>query len=48
MIRLNLKKTLLGSLGKFVLEIDFTIQENEFIAIYGKSGSGTSTIFFFF
>ncbi|MCX7811618.1 MAG: ATP-binding cassette domain-containing protein [Leptospiraceae bacterium] len=44
MIRLNLKKTLLGSLGKFVLEIDFTIQENEFIAIYGKSGSGKTTI----
>ena len=44
MIRLNLKKTLLGSLGKFVLKIDFTIQENEFIAIYGKSGSGKTTI----
>jgi ABC-type sulfate/molybdate transport systems, ATPase component len=44
MIRLNLKKTLLGSLRKFVLEIDFTIQENEFIAIYGKSGSGKTTI----
>jgi len=44
MIRLSLKKTLLGSLGKFVLEIDFTIQENEFIAIYGKSGSGKTTI----
>jgi len=44
MIHLNLKKTLLGSLGKFVLEIDFTIQENEFIAIYGKSGSGKTTI----
>ena len=44
MIRLNLKKTLLGSLGKFVLEIDFTIQENEFITIYGKSGSGKTTI----
>ena len=44
MIRLSLKKTLLGSLGKFDLEIDLTIQENEFFAIYGKSGSGKTTI----
>jgi len=44
MIRLSLKKTLLGSLGKFDLEIDLTIQDNEFFAIYGKSGSGKTTI----
>ncbi len=44
MIRLKLKKKLLGSLGKFDLDIDITIQENEFFAIYGKSGSGKTTI----
>lgn len=44
MIELDFKKTLDGSKGKFVLQINLTLEMKEFISIFGKSGAGKTTI----
>lgn len=44
MIVVRIKKNLIGVNGKFQLEVDFKIEKGEFLAIFGKSGSGKTTI----
>lgn len=44
MIELDFRKTLDGSKGKFVLQINLTLEMQEFISIFGKSGAGKTTI----
>lgn len=44
MIKIHIKKQLHGSEGLMNLEIDFKIQNGEFIALSGKSGSGKTTL----
>ena len=43
MIKIDIKKELNGSNGNMNLEINLEIEEGEFIAISGKSGSGKTT-----
>lgn len=43
-IQLRFSKTLLGNKGKFELEIDTQINFGEFIALFGKSGAGKTSI----
>lgn len=43
-IHLRFHKTLLGNKGKFHLEIDKHINFGEFIALFGKSGAGKTSI----
>lgn len=43
-IHLHFHKTLLGNKGKFRLEIDKHINFGEFIALFGKSGAGKTSI----
>jgi molybdate transport system ATP-binding protein len=44
MIRFRLKKKLYGAQGDFLLELEFEIEENEFIVVLGPSGSGKTTL----
>ncbi|MFN4307217.1 ATP-binding cassette domain-containing protein, partial [Sulfurihydrogenibium azorense] len=44
MIVVKVKKQLMGYNGKFTLEADFTVEKGEFLTIFGKSGSGKTTI----
>lgn len=44
MIVVKVKKQLIGYKGKFTLEADFTVEKGEFLTIFGKSGSGKTTI----
>ena len=39
MININIKKELLGSLGKMDLSVDIEIEEHSFVALAGQSGS---------
>lgn len=43
MIDIEIKKELLGINRKFILDASFKIEKNEFIALFGKSGSGKTT-----
>ncbi len=44
MIQIKIKKTLKGSKGNFLLDVEFTIKNREFITLFGKSGAGKTTI----
>lgn len=44
MIEICVKKELNGSAGRFLLDVDFRINRGDFVCIYGKSGSGKTTI----
>ncbi|AQW88021.1 molybdenum ABC transporter ModABC, ATP-binding protein [Campylobacter pinnipediorum subsp. caledonicus] len=44
MIDINVQKTLNSANGKFLLDAKLSIKDGEFVAIYGKSGSGKTTI----
>mgnify|MGYP002746123460 CR=1 FL=1 len=40
MIELNCIKSLNGANGKFDLDVNLNVKKGEFVALYGKSGSG--------
>jgi len=42
MIELNCIKSLNGANGKFDLDVNLNVKKGEFVALYGKSGSGTA------
>lgn len=44
MIKATFSKSLNGANGKFLLQVDCTIENNDFVSIFGKSGAGKSTI----
>ncbi len=44
MISINVKKDLLGSLGKMELSVDINIDKGNFVALCGESGSGKTTL----
>lgn len=44
MIRVSVRKRLVGSGGDFQLNVDFNVNRGEFLSIFGKSGSGKTTI----
>ncbi|MEZ0322991.1 MAG: ATP-binding cassette domain-containing protein [Hydrogenothermaceae bacterium] len=44
MIKVDVKKKLFGPDGEFWLDIDFEIEKNEFLAVFGKSGTGKTTL----
>ena len=44
MIEIKVQKTLFGSSGEFLLDIDIMIESKEFIALLGESGGGKTTI----
>jgi molybdate transport system ATP-binding protein len=43
-IRVDIKKSLLGANGKFDLSVKFKIKRGEFVSILGESGEGKSTL----
>ncbi|CAD7289073.1 Vitamin B12 import ATP-binding protein BtuD [Campylobacter majalis] len=44
MIKIDIKKRLNGANGEFVLNANLQINRGEFVCLYGKSGSGKTTI----
>ena len=42
-MRIKLNKKLKGAEGSFLLDIDIQAEENCFLSIFGKSGSGKTT-----
>ncbi|WP_457642494.1 ABC transporter ATP-binding protein [Persephonella sp.] len=44
MIKVNIEKELIGQNGKFLLKLDFEVKKGEFLTLFGKSGSGKTTI----
>ena len=44
MIEARLKKNLLTANGVVCLEVDFKVQENEFVTFFGESGAGKTTV----
>jgi molybdate transport system ATP-binding protein len=44
MIRIEIEKELIGDGGKFLLKIDLHINKGEFVTLFGRSGSGKTTI----
>ena len=44
MIEISCKKELSGAGGRFVLDANLQINRGEFVALYGKSGGGKTTI----
>lgn len=44
MIVVKVRKSLVGVNGRFELEADFSVEKGEFLSIFGKSGSGKTTI----
>lgn len=44
MIDIGVKKWLNGADGRFLLDVNLNIKKGEFVCIYGKSGSGKTTI----
>lgn len=44
MIVINIRKTLIGVNGVFQLEVNLNIEKGEVLSIFGKSGSGKTTI----
>ncbi len=43
-ILVDVKKTLEGSCGRFLLDVNFSFEKRVFLSIFGKSGSGKTTI----
>ncbi|WP_348799992.1 ABC transporter ATP-binding protein [Flavobacterium adhaerens] len=43
MIHINIRKKLHSASGEMILNLDFQIQEKEFVTLYGSSGSGKTT-----
>lgn len=43
MIHINIRKKLHSASGEMILNLDFQIQEKEFVTLYGASGSGKTT-----
>lgn len=44
MIEISCKKELNGGGGKFMLEAELAFESGEFVALYGASGGGKTTI----
>ncbi len=44
MIKVDIEKKLTGSEGEFLLKVNFEVKKNEFLTLFGKSGSGKTTI----
>lgn len=44
MMQVRLKKTLVGHEGSFDLEVDFSIETGQWLALYGASGVGKTTL----
>ena len=44
MVNIKIHKTLLGSAGEMVLDVDIRIKEHAFVALAGESGSGKTTL----
>ena len=44
MIKVDIEKQLIGTEGKFLLKVNFEVNKNEFLTLFGKSGSGKTTI----
>ncbi|WP_345976130.1 ATP-binding cassette domain-containing protein [Sulfurimonas sp. HSL3-7] len=44
MVKININKTLQGSIGAMELDVDIAIEEHSFIALAGQSGSGKTTL----
>lgn len=44
MISINLQKTLHGSQGQFQLAVNFAVAEGDFVALFGPSGVGKTTL----
>ncbi len=44
MIKIDIEKNLIGSEGNFLLKVNFEVRKNEFLTLFGKSGSGKTTI----
>jgi len=44
MIEIRVRKELIGYKGKFMLDFDLKIEKGEFLTIFGKSGSGKTSI----
>ena len=44
MISIDIKKELLGSMGKMDLEVNLSIESQSFVALSGQSGSGKTTL----
>ncbi|ADR19429.1 ABC transporter ATP-binding protein [Calditerrivibrio nitroreducens] len=44
MIEVNVRKELVGYKGNFTLDVDLKIEKGEFLTIFGKSGSGKTTV----
>ncbi|WP_297887129.1 ABC transporter ATP-binding protein [Sulfurihydrogenibium sp.] len=44
MIVVDVKKELIGYKGKFTLDVSFKVEKGEFLTIFGKSGSGKTTV----
>ena len=44
MIKVDIEKQLIATEGKFLLKVNFEVNKNEFLTLFGKSGSGKTTI----
>lgn len=44
MIKLDIKKKLLGAQGEFTLELKLHIKQGEFVTLFGESGAGKTTL----
>lgn len=44
MIEIDIEKELIGADGKFELQVNFRIDKNDLLCLFGKSGSGKTTI----
>jgi len=44
LIKVDIEKQLIGTEGKFLLKVNFEVNKNEFLTLFGKSGSGKTTI----
>ena len=44
MIHIDIKKNLHGNLGEMSLDVNFTLEQGDFLCISGKSGAGKTTL----
>lgn len=44
MIECKLKKELSAEEGKMILDVDFRLNDEDFVVLYGKSGAGKTSI----